>query len=184
MSELVAVAYPDEHRAAEVMAALQRMKNEYLVDLDDASYVTKDANGKLKLHQSHDLTGGGAVWGGMWGMLIGLLFFVPVFGLAIGAAAGALAGHFTDYGIDKDFVKQLSAAMQPGSSAIFMLVRTATPDKAVAELSKFGGTILRTSLSAETEQKLQAALNQGVAAQQAAQAQGVPSASASSGTGA
>ena len=36
-------------------------------------------------------------------------------------------------------------------------------DKALPEVSKFGGTILRTSLTKEAEDKLQAALNQGTA---------------------
>ena len=47
MSELIVVAYPDEHRAIEVMATLRRLQAEYLVDLEDAVYVTKDANGKV-----------------------------------------------------------------------------------------------------------------------------------------
>ncbi|MGH2504750.1 MAG: DUF1269 domain-containing protein, partial [Ktedonobacterales bacterium] len=71
MSNLVVVAYPDEYRAAEVLASLRRLKKEYLIDLDDACYVTKDASGKIKLHQNTSLAGAGAAWGGMWGLLIG-----------------------------------------------------------------------------------------------------------------
>ena len=107
MSNLVVVAYPDEYRAAEVLASLQRMRNQYLIDLEDACYVTKDARGKLKLHQSTSLTGAAAAWGGMWGMLIGLLFFAPFLGLAIGAGMGALTGKLSDYGIDDKFAKKL-----------------------------------------------------------------------------
>jgi len=172
MSNLVVVAYPDEYRAAEVLAALRRMSNEYLIDLDDACYVTKDARGKLKLHQNTSLAGAGAAWGGLWGMLIGLLFFVPFLGLAIGAGLGALTGKLSDYGIDDKFAKQLTATLQPNSSAIFVLVRRATPDKVVPEIAKFGGTVMQTSLPKETEEKLQAALHQG-GAEQVAQAQAV-----------
>lgn len=170
MSNLVVVAYPDEFRAAEVLATLRRMNSEYLIDLEDACYVTKDARGKLKLHQNTSLAGAGAAWGGMWGMLIGLLFFVPFLGLAIGAGIGALSGKLVDYGIDDNFARQLASTMQPNSSAIFVLTRKVTADKVVPELAKFGGTILQTSLPKETEEKLQAALNQG-AGQQLAQAQ-------------
>ncbi|MGZ6390745.1 MAG: DUF1269 domain-containing protein [Ktedonobacterales bacterium] len=170
MSNLIVVAYPDEYRAAEVLAALRRLNSEYLIDLDDAVYVTKDARGKLKLHQNTSLAGVGAAWGGMWGMLIGLLFFVPFLGLAVGAAFGALGAKLSDYGIDDKFAKQLADTMQPGSSAIFMLVRRSTPDKVVPEIAKFGGTILQTSLPKETEEKLQEALSQG-AGEQIAQAQ-------------
>lgn len=172
MSNLIVVAYPDEYRAAEVLASLRRLNKEYLIDLDDACYVTKDARGKIKLHQNTSLTGAGAAWGGMWGMLIGLLFFVPFIGLAIGAGVGALSGKLADYGIDDKFAKQIAETMQPNTSAIFMLVRKSTPDKVVPEVAKFGGTILQTSLPKETEEKLQAALTQG-GGEQIAQAQAV-----------
>lgn len=170
MSNLVVVAYPDQYRAAEVLAAVRRLNKEYLIDLDDACYVTKDAQGKIKLHQNTSLTGAGAAWGGMWGMLIGLLFFVPFLGLAIGAGLGALSGKLTDYGIDDKFAKQIAATLQPNTSAIFILVRQATVDKVVPELAQYGGTILQTSLPDETEQKLQEALQRG-GGEQIAQAQ-------------
>jgi uncharacterized membrane protein len=50
--------------------------------------------------------------------------------------------------------------MTPNSSAIFVLVRNVTVDKVVPEISKYGGTVLRTSLSDDAEQRLQAALTQ------------------------
>lgn len=170
MSNLVVVAYPDEYRAAEVMAALRRLNKQYLIDLEDACYVTKDARGKIKLHQNTSLTGAGAAWGGLWGMLIGLLFFVPFLGFAIGAGMGAITGKLSDYGIDDKFAKQLTSTLQPNSSALFVLVQRSTPDKVVPELAKYGGTILQTSLPKETEDKLRAALEQG-GAEQVAQAQ-------------
>jgi uncharacterized membrane protein len=187
MSTLVVIEYPDEYRAAEVLAALRRMNSEYLIDLEDACCVTKDAQGKLKVNQNTTLTGAGAAWGGMWGLLIGLLFFAPFVGLAVGAGAGALAGKLTPYGIDENFAKQLTATMQPNSSAIFVLVRRSTPDKVVPEVAKYGGTILKTSLPKETEEKLQAALKQGAAeqiaqAQTIAEAQPVTNAPADAGT--
>lgn len=178
MSNLVVVEYPDEYRAAEVFAQLRRLNSEYLLDLEDACYVTKDARGKLKLHQNTSLAGAGAAWGGMWGVLIGLLFFVPFLGLAIGAGLGVLAGrNLKDFGIDNKFAKQLTSTLTPNSSAIFMLVRRSTPDKVVPELAKFGGTILQTSLPQETEEKLQDALNHG-AGEQITQAQAVAEATA------
>jgi len=188
MSNLIVIAYPDEYRAAEVLAALRRMNQQYLIDFDDACYVTKNARGKVKLHQSTSLTGAGAAWGGMWGMLIGLLFFMPFLGLAIGAAAGALGGKLSDYGIDDKFAKQLTDTLQPNSSAIFVLVRNATPEKVLPEVAKYGGTVLQTSLPKETEAKLQDALAHGggeqlAKAQEMAEAQPVTPSSAAAETG-
>lgn len=159
MSTLVAIAYPDQNRASEVLSTLQQLQKEYLIDVDDAAYITRDVNGKMRLHQSHNLTGAGAVWGGFWGLLVGSLFLMPVVGLAIGAATGGLSGHFSEYGIDDNFIKSLSADMEPNSSALFVLVRRSTPDKVLPEIQRFGGHILQTNLSAEAEGRLRQALN-------------------------
>src|SRR5262249_22020023 len=78
--------------------------------------------------------------------------------LAVGAGAGAVSGALSDLGINDDFMKDLASTMRPGSSALFVLVRRATPDKVLEELQGTGGTVLRTSLSHEDEAKLQAAL--------------------------
>jgi uncharacterized membrane protein len=158
MADLVAITYPDEHRAEEVLATLKRLQHEYLIDLEDSCVVTKDAQGKIKLHQAVNLTATGALSGAFWGSLVGLLFFFPLGGAAIGAAAGALSGALSDYGIDDQFIHSLSEQMTPGSSAIFMLVRKVTTDKVEPELAKFGGKILYTSVSKEAEVKFQAML--------------------------
>ncbi len=46
----------------------------------------------------------------------------------------------------------------------FLLVEKVTPDKAIAAMSKYGGTVLKTSLSEEGEKDLQEALHGGSAA--------------------
>ena len=100
--------------------------------------------------------------GGLWGTLIGLLFLNPLAGLltgaALGAGAGALSAALSDYGIDGEFIRSLGSTIEPGSSALFTLVRRATFDKVLDELRPFGGTILRTSLSREQEERLKKAL--------------------------
>lgn len=161
MSDLFVVTYPDQFRAAEVMSTLARLQREYLIDLEDACYVTKDKDGRVKLHQSVNLTAEGALSGGFWGMLVGMLFLNPLLGGLVGAGAGALSGAVSDYGLDDNFIKSLAEQMTPDSSGIFILVRKITPDKVLAELGKFGGTILRTSLPADLEAQWQAALAKG-----------------------
>lgn len=170
MANLVAIVYPDEYRAAEVMAALKRLQKEYLLDLEDACCVVRAKDsGKVTLHQAVNLTAAGAAGGALWGTIIGMLFLNPLLGLAAGAAAGALSGKLSDYGISDDFMKQLADTMPPGSSAIFMLVRRATLDKVQPEIAKFGGSLLYTNLSREAEANIQKLLEQGgPAGQQAA----------------
>jgi uncharacterized membrane protein len=98
----------------------------------------------------------------MWGSLIGLLFLNPLIGMvtgaALGAGSGALAGALSDYGIDDAFIRSVGSTIEPGSSALFVLVRSVTADKVLPELHSFEGTVLRTSLSNEQEARLRQAL--------------------------
>jgi uncharacterized membrane protein len=164
MSDLIVVGYNDEHQAEEVRLKLLKMQHEYLVDLEDAVVAVRDREGKVKLHQIHNLTAAGAISGGFWGALIGLLFLSPILGAALGAGAGAVGGALSDIGIDDNFMKELAGTLQPGASALFVLVRKMTPDKVLPQLQGTGGKILQTSLSNEDEKKLQAALDAAKAA--------------------
>ena len=48
--------------------------------------------------------------------------------------------------------------LKPGTSALFLVIDQVTPDKAIAALQQYGGTVIRTSLSDEDTKKLQEAL--------------------------
>jgi uncharacterized membrane protein len=158
-STLVVVEYDDPYKAEEIRLKLRKMQKEYLLDLEDAVVAVKDDKGKIKLHQAINLTGRGAVSGGFWGSLVGLIFLNPLLGMAVGAAAGAVTGALTDVGIDDKFMKELSDGLPLNSSALFVLVRQATPDRVLEEMKGTGGKILKTSLTHDDEAKLQAALS-------------------------
>ena len=153
------IGYPEPYKAEEVRLKLRQMQRDYLIDLEDAVVATKDANGKVKLHQAINLTAAGAMSGGFWGTLVGMIFLNPLLGLAVGASAGAVSGALADIGIDDAFMKELAATMTPGSSVLFVLIRKSTPDRVLQEVTGTGGKILKTSLSHEDEAKLQAALS-------------------------
>lgn len=166
MSTLVVIGYNDRHQAEEVRLKLLKMQQEYLVDLEDAVVAYRTADGKVKLNQIYNTPAMGAMTGGFWGTLIGCLFFAPIFGMALGAASGAISGALADVGINDDFMKQIAAHLEPGKSALFVLVRSMTPDKVLDQLQGTGGKVLQTSLSKEDEASLQKALD---AAKQEAQ---------------
>ena len=167
MSELVVVGFKDTEEADRVLLRLSKLKKEYLIDLEDAVVVVRDETGKVHLKQSIDLVATGAtsgfVSGSLWGTFVGLLFLNPLLGFVtgsvIGVGAGALAGSLTDYGINDDFIKSLAETIPNNSSALFILVRKAQPEKVLAELSGAQGKIIHTSLSPEQEKRLQEALS-------------------------
>jgi len=49
--------------------------------------------------------------------------------------------------------------VQPGTSAIFVVIREVTPDKFLEGLWPYGGTVPRTSLTRDAEQELIKALH-------------------------
>jgi len=166
MSNLVVVSYPNEYQAEEVRLRLLRMQKEYLVDLEDAAIAVRKENGKVKLRQLYSLTGATAISGGFWGLLVGLIFLNPLLGAAVGAGAGAVSGALADVGVNDSFMKQLAAQLKPGGSMLFILFRSISLDKALAELEGTGGTIIQTSLSHEDEDRLRTALAHGAPAAQ------------------
>ena len=159
MSNLVVIGFDDEHRAFEMRAELVKLQKEYLIEMEDVVVVTKDEKEKIKLHQAVNLTAAGAVGGSFWGLLIGTLFLNPLLGAAVGAGAGAISGKLTDIGIDDNFMKELGKAFKPGTSALFVLVRKATPDKVLEKLKGFGGKVIQTSLTKVEEGELRKALS-------------------------
>jgi uncharacterized membrane protein len=157
---MVVMTFNNEHTAEQVRDRLVEQQKAHLIKLEDAVVVVRGQDGKVKVKQAANLAGAGALSGAFWGMLIGMLFFVPLFGLVVGSATGALVGSMRDYGIDDTFIKEVGNSIQPGTSAIFLLVEQATVDKVVEQLKPFGGTIMRTSLSRENEARLKAAFGQ------------------------
>lgn len=159
MSTLIAIGYEDEATAAAAAKEAERLAKDLIIEPDAIAVISRDQDGKFRVNTNHHAVGAGATYGLFWGMLFGLLFFVPVFGMAIGAGLGALLGKVEKTGIDKEFQDQIRDMLKPGTSALFLVVEKVTPDKAVKALSRYGGTVLKSSLSEKAEAELQEALH-------------------------
>jgi uncharacterized membrane protein len=158
MSNLVVITFDNAEDAGKVRESLSHLEKENLLSLDDSAVVVKDAEGKIHVHNQIDRgVKIGAIGGGLLGLMLGFIFF-PLSGLIIGAVGGAAVGAMTDMGVDKKFVKQVESEMKPGSSALFVIVRQADPNAALAALKPYKGHIYHTSLSTEAEESLRRVL--------------------------
>ncbi len=158
MSNLLIITFNDTEQAGDLRETLRQEEHEGLLSLDDAAVVVRDEKGKFHVKNETDSgTAIGAVGGGMLGLLLGAVFF-PVAGLLIGAIGGALVGKSIDHGIDKDVIKQVEADMQPGTSALFVVVRDADPAAAIGALKPYTGKVYETSFDEETEGELRRVL--------------------------
>ncbi len=159
MPDLIAIGYPDTTTAVKAMDEVGHLAQELVIQPDAVAAVVRNEDGKFRTITNQHEVGAGATWGMFWGMLFGLLFFVPILGMAMGAAFGALGGKLAKSSISKEFQEQVRDQMQPGTSALFMIVEQMTTDKALAGLSQYGGTVLKTSLSDEDQAEIQEALH-------------------------
>jgi uncharacterized membrane protein len=159
MADLIAIGYPDRTTAYAAADEARRLAADLIIQPDAIAVIERDQDGSYHVDTTHHAVGGGAMWGMFWGFLFGLLFFIPVFGMVAGAGMGALMGKFTKTSIDKQFQEQVRGMLKPGTSALFLMLEKVTPDKAVEAMSKYGGTVLKTSLSKDDERELQDALH-------------------------
>jgi uncharacterized membrane protein len=158
MSNLIVITFDNEDEAGKVREALKSQSAN--ISLDDSAVVVKDAEGEV--HVKNEVDRGvavGAVGGGALGLLIGGLLF-PIGGLVLGALGGALVGKMLDMGVDKKFVDDVSEHLQPGTSALFVIVREANPNVALAALRPYKGKVIQTSLPPEAEAELRRILSQ------------------------
>ncbi len=158
MPTLVAIGYPDEGTAAQAQATAEGLEAQKILRAEQIASISRDFGGNYHVRTTYGVspTTGGAVAGGAAGLLVGLGLLIPVAGLAIGAGAGVLLSRFLDdEGIDKDFRRQAKDYLQPGTSALLMVIAEVKADEAIAELRQYGGTVIQTSLSDEDERRLQ-----------------------------
>lgn len=157
MTTLTGYTFDTAEGAGKMLDLVQDLTKQQLITLQDAAIVTWPQDKKKpKTKHLDDMTGSGALGGAFWGMLFGLIFFIPFFGMAVGAAVGALAGHYSNYGIDKDFIQKAQDKVTKGTSALFLLTSDAVKDKVIDEVKKSGlkFEVFYTSLSKEQEQQL------------------------------
>jgi uncharacterized membrane protein len=158
MSSLVVISFDSPDEAAVVLESLRAQSKYGNISFKDTAVVSKDADGKV--HVKNEVSQGimtATGVGALLGLLLGGLLF-PVAGILLGAGGGALVGKFMDLGVDSKFVKEVSESIQPGTSALFVLVHDANPDVVRAILAEHHGKVLHTTLSEEAEENLKKAL--------------------------
>jgi uncharacterized membrane protein len=159
MPNLVVLTFEDETQAGQALEALHEEEHRHEISLDDSAVVVKDQHGTI--HVLNEVDRGikvGAVGGGLVGLLIGLLVGGPLVSLVLGVFGGALGGNLANLGIDQRFIDDVSGALAPGTSALFLMVREADPEATLAALEPFAGQVYYSHLPQETEAKLRQAL--------------------------
>jgi uncharacterized membrane protein len=153
MSDLIVIGYENPQTARQAYEQVQRLQQDFVVELRGLAIVEVDADGKTHVDTPRRLVGASAATGALFGLLLGLLFFVPGMAL-LGGAIGALIGTFNKSGIDAQFRDRVEHLLEPGHSAVVIMASKITEDKFATAMQPFGGTILKTSLSESDEKEL------------------------------
>jgi len=142
-TQLAAISFDDELKAAEFMTAMTRLARDRRLTLRDAVFVVKSTDGKTYVRETTDPQPGRTALGaGLWSGLFGLILGGPV-GLlvagGIGAGAGAITAKIVDVGMTDDFVDQLREMVRPGTTTVALLAENIDPEPVLAELERFHG---------------------------------------------
>lgn len=159
MSNIIVITFDNSDEAGEVRESLKKLEHGGYLNLDDSAVVVRDEEGKFHVHNELDRgVKVGALGGGFLALLIGFMF-APLGAIILGAAAGGLIGSTFDLGISKKFIKDVEASMEPGSSAIFVVIRQGDPTMALAALKPYKGEVYHTSLDPDDEEHLRKILS-------------------------
>jgi uncharacterized membrane protein len=129
MGNLIVITFDNDEEAGRVLKTLKSVESGGYLDLDDSAVVVRDEEGKVHVHNEMDR------------------------GVKIGAVGGGLLGLLIAG------IKDVQESLQPGTSAIFFVVRDADPDMAIAALRPYKGTVYQTSLPPEAEESLRRTLS-------------------------
>ena len=166
MAHHVAIAYPDHARATEVIAALKRLEAEGVVELKKAVAIIHERERQLGAGSVIAQSTIGALAGAVVGALLGLAFSDLWLGTLIGAIVGALSGLMIAFARSEEphsygfgsFGRQAAGRLPDGGAAVLMLVRKNDPEKTIATLKEYGGRVLHTTLPADVDSQLRAAV--------------------------
>jgi uncharacterized membrane protein len=159
--QIVGMSFDKVTRAEEVLLALAHLQQEGEIRMSDAVVVAKTDDGRVHVRQTVDTTPGqAAVRGSFWGMLAGALFGGPVFflGAAVGAGGAALMAKLVDLGLDDQWVRQVGEWLDPGTSALLLLVADDVRPTVVRELGRYEGKVLYCTFPEAVRRELERAL--------------------------
>ncbi|MFN8499577.1 MAG: DUF1269 domain-containing protein [Anaerolineae bacterium] len=158
MADVIAIVYPDEKRAAEVVESLKELQADHGATFGSGRAVVKDANGKVTLHSAGFRSAQKGRW---WQKFIGGVV-TPGFTEYQGWAPenATFDEETADYSLSESFVKDLAKEMQPGSSAVFIVVLQGNTAALHKRLAEYGGTLLYSNLGDAAAQELEAELEE------------------------
>jgi uncharacterized membrane protein len=141
MLDLIAISYAEETTAAQAAEELKRRADDLPIDPDAIGVIVCERDESCRLMASRH-PGAKAAWSKFWGLILNV---------ALNESAPSR--------IDPAFREQIRAALTPGTSILLVVLGRERGERAVADVSQYGGTPLRCKLSRDAIAELREALN-------------------------
>jgi uncharacterized membrane protein len=155
--QIVVAAFQDEQAASDALNELKSAQREGLIKIVNAAVLRRDANDKLHISETADMSGGkGAAIGGVTGAVLGILAGPVGWGLGLGALVGGLSAKLRDTGFQDARLRQLGQGLKPGTSAIVAVVEHTWVRQVAQELQQQGADVVTESLRQDIAQQLEA----------------------------
>jgi uncharacterized membrane protein len=155
--ELFVRVFDDTKKAGENLKELKNANLRGDIDIRSAAVLVKDKDGKTSITERGDVDAKhGALFGAITGGLIGLLGgpVGAVVGAAAGAATGGVAADKIDMGLSDEFLDAFQKRLQPGTSALVMIVEHESAQRFTDAMAGVGGITLQETLTEEMVQQL------------------------------
>jgi uncharacterized membrane protein len=147
MSEIVVAKFPNATQAAEARSALTRLGRTYEIEPEDIEIVSRSRADSIAIQPEVNLYWAHVIGGAIWGGVLGVVFLMPAVGIIVGAAVGFVTGRITDVGIRNTYLESVGRQLEKGEAAVALLARRANPGAVAEVIRRFGGTVMRSSLS-------------------------------------
>lgn len=157
--QLIVAAFKTESGAEEALKALKAAKKEHVIRIKDAAIIRRDDKNKIHVKDVRDVGGGkGTLAGAVFGAGIALL--TGGAGIILSGAAGALVGGLAaktiDMGLPNKRLKELGAALTPGTSAIVAVIEHRWVADLEQALEEAGAQVVMEGLKADIAAQLEA----------------------------
>ncbi len=156
--QLIIAAFNDEKAADQALKDLKAARREKIIRIQDAAVIRRDAKNRLHIHETGDMgPRKGALIGGTTGAIVGLLAGPGALIVgAAGALVGGLAARLRDSGFPDARLKEIGAALKPGTSAIVAVIEHRWVQELEEELARAGAQVLTEAIQSDIVAQLEA----------------------------
>lgn len=158
MADLISIGYRDMRTAPMAMDDVAGSPRSARVRPDAVAAIIRDESGRFTTITNVPRVEDGTTYAIFWSLLFSHLFFVPFLGMRLGASLEPLVARTQQVGIARDMETGVRDSLKPGTSALFAIVES-RPDAFLRVAAPYGGSVMRSPISADALTSLQDALH-------------------------